>query len=74
MAVCEGECIDIQNDPDNCGGCGNVCPSSTPYCHAGVCAEERCAPGLTWCDPGCVDLNWDPYNCGACYNQCAPNE
>jgi hypothetical protein len=28
--------VDFANDPDNCGGCGNVCPSG--YCVNGTCA------------------------------------
>jgi hypothetical protein len=34
MDGCE---IDINNDPNNCGMCGTVCPMNTPYCSNGMC-------------------------------------
>ena len=29
------QCVDLQNDPDNCGSCGHPCASHV--CAAGVC-------------------------------------
>lgn len=29
------QCVDLQNDPDNCGSCGHPCASHV--CSAGVC-------------------------------------
>lgn len=54
---CGGACraIDLQNDPDNCGFCGEVCPTlggDAPTCSGGLCFD-RCYA----CDPG---------TCGAC--------
>jgi Flp pilus assembly pilin Flp len=34
---CGGTCVDLTNDPDNCGSCGHVCPVATPSCVASVC-------------------------------------
>ncbi len=34
---CSGTCVDLTTDDNNCGSCGNVCPSSDPACIAGVC-------------------------------------
>ena len=36
QALCDDQCVNIQSDPQNCGGCGKVCPSSY-YCSAGSC-------------------------------------
>src|SRR5262249_46353634 len=48
---------DTQNDPLNCGTCGNVCPTGTS-CFSGACA--KCG----------ADLQNDPMNCGACGHVC----
>jgi hypothetical protein len=34
--VCRGACVNSQADPDNCGGCGQVCASGV--CSAGACS------------------------------------
>ena len=71
-------CADFSSDAENCGACGNVCPSGD--CNDGVCAEvTTCAAGLTYClaksDPvsqpaGCYDLSSDYTHCGACDTSC----
>lgn len=35
---CDGQCVNLESDVDNCGTCGNVCP-----------ADEGCGDGV--CDP-----------------------
>jgi hypothetical protein len=65
---CGETCTYLGWDPDNCGGCGNVCPDSAPFCNAGACSE--CAAGMTLCGDSCVDLAYDAANCGACGNVC----
>ncbi len=57
---CDGETdegFDFQNDPANCGSCGNDCSTGVPFgtqlvgCQSGVCQYE--------CRSGYVDLNGD---------------
>jgi hypothetical protein len=65
---CESE---LAIDPQNCGGCGNVCTNGV--CSDGACA---CAAGFVDCDgnpsTGCEsELAADPKNCGACGHDCA---
>jgi len=67
---CNGLCTDTNNDPGNCGFCGNACPMGAT-CDAGACA---CAPGQTQCNAGCVDTSSDPANCGDCDLVCAPGQ
>lgn len=53
--LCGGECVDITDDPDHCGGCGAgyVCEGATPYCLDGQCVacidDGDCEDGLE-CD------------------------
>lgn len=59
-------------DPDNCGGCGIVCPTlsnGTRSCVQGKCAED-CLPPKVWCGTACVDLNTSFQHCGQCNNAC----
>jgi hypothetical protein len=34
---CAGTCVGLMTDSNNCGSCGNICPSTTPSCVGGVC-------------------------------------
>jgi hypothetical protein len=72
--VCDGACTFLDWDPTNCGGCGNVCPASAPFCNWGGCTERDCPPGLVLCGDECTDISFDVYNCGACGNVCAGNK
>lgn len=75
---CDRHCIDAQNDPGNCGGCGTVCPTPTngrAACEAGQCGLDACNPGYKDCDQdlsnGCeAHTDGDPQNCGACGQVC----
>jgi hypothetical protein len=42
LVECQGQCMDpesFNSDPDNCGKCGNACPST--ICQAGKCVGAR---------------------------------
>lgn len=81
--ACNGICEETQTDPNNCGACGNVCPTQlSPYCIAnpnqcgtiqqtcvsGVCGG--CGTGLNACSGTCTNVQSDPSNCGACGTAC----
>jgi hypothetical protein len=37
LTDCDGECVDLNTDEDNCGVCGKVCPFDS--CIEGVCTK-----------------------------------
>lgn len=43
---CGGGCVNPQNDPFNCGKCGNVCPATAPFCGAGTCQQPTCGAAV----------------------------
>ena len=60
-----GQCVDTNTDPENCGGCGVVCPNG------GACIDGSCpCPGGQFCGDQCVDTQSDPSNCGGCGYVC----
>jgi hypothetical protein len=38
---CSGHCVNLFNDPFNCGSCGYTCPTYPPYC-SGFCTKPPC--------------------------------
>ena len=77
---CDGTCVDISSDMENCGACGSVCESTlvTVACIEGTCVRTSCPPLLTHCgdnanlpvEEHCFDLTTDPSNCGECGTVC----
>ena len=61
QAFCNGTCIDVEDDPENCGTCGRVCDITAPFCSNGGCghclANEQCkdsGQGDICCNGGCL--------------------
>ena len=50
--ACDGSCVDLQTDPQNCGDCGRTCvlPNGAAACSAGECALGGCDLGFADCD------------------------
>ena len=68
--------VNLQNDAQNCGSCGNVCPGgATAACTNGMCGLN-CAAGTADCNnspaDGCeVNTQTDEMHCGACNHACS---
>jgi hypothetical protein len=69
----------VQNDPDNCGSCGNVCAPvamGAPSCVNGACVVGRCSAPFRDCMNGAMDgcetdVSRSTAHCGVCGNACA---
>ena len=72
QTLCGSQCVDLDSDRLNCGGCGEACGAGQ-VCSLGGC-DTSCADGLTDCSGSCRDLATDRTNCGACGNMCANGE
>ena len=74
QSCCSGHCANLNNDVQNCGGCGRQCaappPNEVVTCVAGLCQYD-CTAGAVDCNGTCTFLKTDPANCGACGNVCA---
>ncbi|HEX4459721.1 MAG TPA: MXAN_6577-like cysteine-rich protein [Polyangia bacterium] len=67
---CNGACISVTNDLNNCGSCGKTCAAALACIH-GSCG---CPGSLTNCNDACIDTNADGANCGSCGNACGPGQ
>jgi hypothetical protein len=67
LAVCAGDCTDLDVDHDHCGSCFD----EVPYTY-GICVDGQyaCPDGLDLCGNDCVDLTDDELHCGACGHAC----
>lgn len=71
-SACDGACVDVQRDPENCGACGNQC-SSDQVCSLGRCTDD-CDDDLEACGSSCVDTELDSQNCGECGTECGAGQ
>jgi hypothetical protein len=51
------KCVNTDNDPQNCGGCGIKCPTNAPYCDGsnGGCKAAPCNPACMASEICCKD-------------------
>jgi hypothetical protein len=53
---CDNQCVNLKNDPKNCGVCGQTCTGDT-YCTGGTCTPRPCTStcgnGETCCGATC---------------------
>jgi hypothetical protein len=71
--VCNGKCVAIGSDINNCGACGNVCTGPGATCVAAACACV--GPLFDYCaGNGCQDVSGDINNCGGCGKACDQNQ
>lgn len=70
LAFCGGECVNLDTDPSNCGGCNAVCgPSQT--CSLGECIDDGTSGGggvggaccVSSASPGCSDATIEACVC-----------
>jgi hypothetical protein len=81
--LCGNKCQLLDQDPNNCGACNNLCPGTySPHfvatCTKGICGGQ-CEAGYADCDGlpdnGCeIDVRIDNRHCGACGNACSANQ
>ncbi|HEY3352476.1 MAG TPA: hypothetical protein VGQ83_04455 [Polyangia bacterium] len=65
---CGLNCVDLDNDPNNCGGCTHKCPSGQ-VCRGRICSANSCADGQHPCNDLCVS-NQDVRTCGYSCTPC----
>lgn len=68
LVDCDGECVSLDTDRNNCGSCGRTCPPDR-VCEGGDCT---CPEPLTDCGGVCVNLMNSNDHCGSCNNRCDP--
>jgi len=70
LVWCNGGCVNILLDRNNCGECGKRC-DALAICNNGRC---ECQFGLVECNGNCVDTKTDKQNCGECGHACNENQ
>jgi hypothetical protein len=82
LVRCDGECVDLRTDDDDCGSCDSACVG--PATRGDTCRDGHCTwgcgEGETRCGPdggSCVSegsMLSDPLNCGGCGEVCDTDE
>lgn len=67
---CDGNCFNMQVDPEHCGSCDITCPPDG-HCINGACVTQGCFTDCGW---SCSDLQQDRDNCGGCGVACGQNQ
>ena len=63
-------CVNLMQDAENCGSCGNVCdPAQQEYCFNGICQKNDC-PGEYECSKSEQCLTNEPTGCGRSCQVC----
>ena len=47
LVCCNNACVNTNNDPHNCGSCGNPCNTASQMCQGGTCGASQCNPACT---------------------------
>lgn len=74
---CDGLCVDINRDSNNCGNCGHNCGEGKICMNADcveACGGVICSDAQSCCGDACVYIQTDPKNCGGCGNECSEGE
>jgi hypothetical protein len=54
FTCCDGSCVNLRNDINNCAHCGVTCSAPNDFCDGTACAPPPCAPacgsGMLCCD------------------------
>jgi hypothetical protein len=73
QVICNGQCVNLSNDRNNCGTCGNTCPNYQS-CVNSTCQPTQCSGGLYPTSDGrCVQRCRDEVNPCPSGWQCGPN-
>jgi len=66
-SCCNNKCTELSFDRNNCGKCGEVCPTHAS-CYQGKCYCPTGLPDI--CNGVCVNLTSSSSNCGTCGYSC----
>ena len=69
--LCQGACVEVQNNNAHCGSCNQACPGGF-ICQATSCVPEPnpCTPPHQLCQGACVEVQNNNTHCGGCNQTC----